>query len=70
MTVYFLLTAMPIKSAFASTVFVYYISATKDGRGSNRMIIFIIIICSKTISMHSVRKQHRAHSVAFELSET
>ena len=33
-------------------------------------IIIILLLCSKTICMHSVRKQHGAHSVACELSET
>ena len=34
------------------------------------IIIIIIIMLSKTICIHSVRKQHRAYSVTCELSET
>ena len=30
----------------------------------------LLLFCSKTICMHSVRKQYRAHSVACELSKT
>ena len=34
------------------------------------LLLLSLILCSKTICMHSVRKQHRAHSVTCELSET
>ena len=34
------------------------------------LLLLLLLWCSKSIFMHSVRKQHRAHSVACELGET
>ena len=34
------------------------------------MMMMIIIMRSKTICMHSIRKQHKAHSITCEPSET
>ena len=34
------------------------------------LLLLLLLLCSKTICMHSVRKHHRAHSLACELSET
>ena len=34
------------------------------------LLLLLLLLCSKTICVHSVREQHRAHSVACELSKT
>ena len=41
-----------------------------DGTVITMSLQFLLLLCSKTICMHSVRKQHRAHSIACELSKT
>ena len=42
----------------------------EKGQLGSQILLLLLLLCSKTICMHSFRKQHRAHSVACELSET